>query len=110
MSQEPKNNPTRLLAVALWLKLKLHYLNSGTAKEVCQTFSVTAKMLSKILSGKRYLSSSGKAKGPKERLKKRKSWRSDMAVMKPDEDDDDNDDNQPPAPKEARSSVKGRLN
>ena len=108
MSQEPKNNLTRLLVAALWLKLKLHYLNSGTAKEACETFSVTAKMLSKILLGKRYLSGSGKGKGPKERLKKRKSQRSDMVVKKPDDDDDDND--QPPAPKEASNMVKGRPN
>ena len=64
-------------------------------------FSVTAKMLSKILLGKKYLSRSGKGKG----LRKRKSDKSDMGEMKPDDDDD-----QPPAPKEARSMVKGRPN
>ena len=74
------------------------------AKEVCETFSVTAKMLSKILLGKKYLSGSGKAKG----FRKRKSEKSGMGVKKPD--DDDNNDDQPPAPKEARSMVKGRPN
>ena len=53
LSQEQKKNPTRLLVAVVWLKLKLCYLNSRTVKEACETFSVTAKMLSKILSGKR---------------------------------------------------------
>ena len=66
-------------------------------------FSVTAKMLSKILLGKKYLSRSGKGKG----LRKRRSNKSDMGEKKPDADDDDN---QLPAPKEARSMVKGRPN
>ena len=74
------------------------------AKEACKTFSVTAKMLSKILSGKKYLSRSGKAKG----LRKRKSEKSGTGVKKPDDDDDNND--QLPPPKEARSMVKGRPN
>ena len=82
-------------------------LNSGTVKEACETFLVMAKMLSKILLGKRYLSGSDKGKGPKERPKKRKSQRSDMAAKKPDNDDDDD---QPSAPKEARSTMKGRPN
>ena len=92
---------------ALWLKLKLHYLNSGMAKEACETFSVMAKMLSKILLGKKYLSRSGKGKGTKDRLRKRMSEKSNMGVKKPDDDDNNN---QPPAPKEARSMVKGRSN
>ena len=108
LSQEPKNNLTKLLAAALWLKLKLHYLNYGMAKEVCETFSVMAKMLSKILLGKTYLGRSGKRKGTKERLRKRKSEKSDTRLKKLDDDDDDN--NQLPAPKEARSMVKGRPN
>ena len=41
------------------------------AKEVCKTFSVMAKMLSKILSGKKYPSGGGKQKGSKERLTKK---------------------------------------
>ena len=110
LHREPKNNPTRLLAAVLWLKLKQWYLESRTAKEACEMFEVRAKMLSKILSGKKYLSGGGKMKGPKERLKKRKSRRSDTAVKKPEKDDDDDDDDQPPAPKESRSTIKGRPN
>ena len=34
LHQEPKNNPTRLLVAALWLKLKQQYLDSRTA-EAC---------------------------------------------------------------------------
>ena len=111
LHQEPKNNPTRLLAAVLWLQLKWQYLDSGTAKEACEMFEVRAKMLSKILSRKKYLGGGGKIKGSKERLKKRKSRRSDIAVKKPEEDNDDDDnDNQPPAPKESRSTIKGRPN
>ena len=73
------------------------------AKEACETFLVTAKMLSKILLGKKYLSRSGKGKGPR----KRRSDKGDMGEKKPDDNDDDD---QPPAPKEARSMVKGRPN
>ena len=73
------------------------------AKEACEMFSVTAKMLSKILLGKKYLGGSGKGKG----LRKRKSDKSDTGEKKPDDNDDDD---QPPAPKEARSMVKCRPN
>ena len=106
LHQKPKNNLTRLLAAALWLKLKRQYLDSGTVKEACEMFEVRAKMLSKIPSWKKYLGGGGKTKGPKERLKKRKS-RSDTAVKKLEEDDSDD---QPPAPKESRSTIRGRPN
>ena len=108
---EPKNSPTRLLVAVLWLKLKWWYLHSRRAKEACEMFEVRAKMLSKILSEKKYLGGGVKMKGPEERLKKRKSRKSDTAVKKLGEDNnnDDNDD-QPPAPKDNRSTVKGRPN
>ena len=47
---------TRLLAAAVWLRLKCKYFNGGTAKEMCTAFEVRAKQLSKVLSGKVYLS------------------------------------------------------
>ena len=55
LKREPRYGPTRLLAVALWLRLKHKYFNSGTAKEACESFKVRAKQLSKLLSGKVYL-------------------------------------------------------
>ena len=39
LAHEPKNGPTHILAVAVWLKLNCKYFNEGTAKEVCVTGS-----------------------------------------------------------------------
>ena len=36
--QEPKNGPMRILAVAVWLKLKRKYFSMGMAKEACELF------------------------------------------------------------------------
>ena len=64
LTQEPWYGLTRLLAAAVWLHLKCKFFNGGTAKEACTTFEVQAKQLSKLLSGKVYLSrSTGAAKG-----------------------------------------------
>ena len=52
LAQELRYRPTRLLAAALWLRLKCKYFNSGTAKEACEAFVMRAKQLSKLLSGK----------------------------------------------------------
>ena len=52
---EPKNGPMRISAVALWLKLKKKYFNSGMVKEACSLFDVTAKKLSQVLTGRKYL-------------------------------------------------------
>ena len=62
--REPWYGPTRLLAAAVWLHLKCKFFNGGTTKEACTMFEVQAKQLSKLLSGKVYLSgSTGATKG-----------------------------------------------
>ena len=64
LAWEPRYGPTRLLAAAVWLRLKCKFFNSGTAKEACTMFEVQAKQLSKLLSGKVYLGgSTGATKG-----------------------------------------------
>ena len=35
---KPKNGPMRILAAAVWLKLKRKYFSTGTAKEACELF------------------------------------------------------------------------
>ena len=62
LAWEPWYRPTRLLAVAIWLHLKCKFFNGGTTKEACTTFEVQAKQLSKLLSGKVYLSGANKGK------------------------------------------------
>ena len=34
LAHEPRNGPTHVLAVAVWLKLNRKYFNEGMAKEV----------------------------------------------------------------------------
>ena len=64
LAQEPQCRPTQLLAAAIWLHLKHKFFNDSTAKEACTTFEVQAKQLSKLLSGKVYLSgTAGATKG-----------------------------------------------
>ena len=64
LTWEPWYGPTRLLAAAVWLRLKCKFFNGGTAKEACTMFEVQAKQLSKLLSGKVYPSgSTGATKG-----------------------------------------------
>ena len=64
LAWEPWYGPTQLLAAAVWLHLKHKFFNSGTAKEACTMFEVQAKQLSKLLSGKVYLSgTAGATKG-----------------------------------------------
>ena len=55
LAHEPKNSPTCILAVAVWLKLNCKYFNEGTAKEGCDRFEVRAKQLSRVLMGRKYL-------------------------------------------------------
>ena len=55
LAHEPRNGPTHVLAVAVWLKLNCKYFNEGTAKEVCDWFEVRAKQLSRVLTGRKYL-------------------------------------------------------
>ena len=56
LAWEPWYGPTRLLAAAVWLCLKCKFFNGGTTKEARTMFEVQAKQLSKLLSGKVYLS------------------------------------------------------
>ena len=55
LAHEPRNGPTRVLAVAVWLKLNCKYFNEGMAKEACDWFDVRAKQLSRVLKGRKYL-------------------------------------------------------
>ena len=55
LAHKPKNGPTHILAVAVWLKLNHKYFNEGTAKEACDRFEVRAKQLSRVLMGRKYL-------------------------------------------------------
>ena len=55
LAHEPKNGPTHVLAVAVWLKLNHKYFNEGTAKDACDQFKVRAKQLSRVLTGRKYL-------------------------------------------------------
>ena len=46
LKHEPRNSPTHILTVALWLKMSRKYFNEGTVREVCERFNVRAKQLS----------------------------------------------------------------
>ena len=50
-----KNGPMRILAVAVWLKLRRKYFSTGMAKEACEIFQVRVKQLSRVLTGHKYL-------------------------------------------------------
>ena len=54
-SREPANSTTRLLTVAIYLKLKKYLFNEGTQTESSTKFKVKPKALGQILSGKHYL-------------------------------------------------------
>ena len=56
LKHEPRNGLTRILTAAVWLKMSRKYFNEGTAKEVCERFNIRAKQLSRVLTGKKYLS------------------------------------------------------
>ena len=45
LKHEPRNGSTRLLAVAMWLKMSRKYFNEGTAKQACEKFKVRVKQL-----------------------------------------------------------------
>ena len=68
MVHEPRNGPTHILAVAIWLKLRRKFFNQGTAKEACKLFDVRVKQLSHVITGKKYLGGMQK-KGSKEHMK-----------------------------------------
>ena len=66
-----KNGPMRILAAAIWLKLKRRYILMGMAKEACELFQVRAKQLSRALMGHKYLGGK-KTPAQKGKGKKRK--------------------------------------
>ena len=68
---KPKNGPMRILAAAVWLKLKRRYFSMGMAKEACELFQVRAKQLSRVLMGCKYLGGK-KTPAQKGKGKKRK--------------------------------------
>ena len=55
LAHKPRNGPTRILSVAVWLKMSRKYFNKGMAKEACKRFDVRAKQLSRVLTGRKYL-------------------------------------------------------
>ena len=79
---EPRNNPTRLLAVVTYFKLKRLFLYEGTMRETEERFHVQSKQLSKLLSGKHYLGGKDRKSATKRR---RKSLSSSTAVKDPDD-------------------------
>ena len=79
---EPKNNPTRLLAAVTYFKLRRLFLCEGTMRETEERFQVHSKQLSKLLSRKCYLGGKDKKIAPKRR---RKSLSSSTAVKGPDD-------------------------
>ena len=56
LKHEPRNGPTCILTVAVWLKMSQKYFNEGTAKEACERFNIRTKQLSRVLTGRKYLS------------------------------------------------------
>ena len=56
LKHEPRNGLTHILMAAVWLKMSRKYFNEGTVKEACELFNVRAKQLSRVLTGKKYLS------------------------------------------------------
>ena len=91
MKHEPKNGPTYILATAVWLKPKWKFFNTGMAKEACELFKVHAKQLSKVITGRKYLSGMQKKKA-KDWAMKRKSTRSKKDTKKQDDDESDDGD------------------
>ena len=100
---ELKNGQTRILAAAVWLKLRRKYFNTGMAKEACYLFKVRAKQLSHVLTGCKYLGGGKKMMERKEWVMKRKVALS-MATTKKTKKMKDN------APPESRKAVKDRPN
>ena len=93
LTWEPQYRPTQLLAAVVWLHLKCKFFNGSTTKEACTTFEVWAKQLSKLLSGKVYLSgSAGATKG-------KQKWSHTMACEGDMADDD------PPSPSPPHQEV-----
>ena len=58
LKKEPANDPTRLLTIVIYFKLKRKFLNTGTQKECMELFEVNEKQLSKLISSRHYQGSS----------------------------------------------------
>ena len=106
---EPKNRLTRILAAAVWLKLKRKYFNTGTVKEACDLFKVRAKQLSCVLTGCKYLGGGKKTTERKGWGIKRKVALSTATTKKTKKTKDNNNDDLL-VPKESRKAVKDRPN
>ena len=76
---ELKNGLMRILAVAVWLKLKKKYFLTGTAKEACELFQVRAKQLSRVLTGLKCL---GGKKTPVQKGKGKKRKDTPLLTLK----------------------------
>ena len=103
---EPKNRLTRILAAAVWLKLRRKYFNTVMAKEACDLFKVRAKQLSHVLTGHKYLGGGKKITERKEWGMKRKVAPSTATMKKTKKMKNDRDDDPP----ESRKAVKDRPN
>ena len=55
LKKEPPNSATRLLTVAVYIKLNKHLFNEGTQTVAANKFNVKLKALGQIISGRRYL-------------------------------------------------------
>ena len=83
LTWEPWYGPTWLLAAAVWLCLKHKFFNGGTAKEAYTMFEVQAKQLSKLLSGKFYLSGTARATKGKQKQSHTAAHEGDIAGDNP---------------------------
>ena len=83
LAWEPWYRPTWLLAAAIWLCLKCKFFNGGTTKEVCTTFEVWAKQLSKLLLGKVYIGCTGGATKGKQKQSHTLAHEGDVAGDNP---------------------------
>ena len=84
MEREPENGATCLLAAAIHLKFEHKYINGGVVKNVCEKFKVRAKQLSKIMTGRKYLSGRKKssASDPLKKWGKRQEMSSSWTAVK----------------------------
>ena len=93
MAKEPKNSPTCLLAVALYLKLQKWFFNECTQADVADKFQVNTKALSRISTGRRYLGGTlqkaEKRKAQETLQTKAKKQRTATVSVNPQKDDND---------------------
>ena len=96
MEREPENRATCLLAAAIHLKFEHKYMNGGVAKNVCKKFKVSAKQLSKIMMGRKYLGGRKKypASDPPKKWGKRQKTSSSWIAVKEAETGDKEDEDE----------------